>query len=322
MKKILWLIIFLIFPFNVYAYSNYIIPGGETLGLEVNNRGVLVVGFYKVNGQYINQQLQIGDVITYIGKDEVNNTDSLTYLIEKNMDNDGFTATVLRDNEEIILKLELSYFNGTYRTGLYIKGAIEGIGTLTYVDPETNVYGILGHVINESKTNKKIEVKTGFSYDAKVSSFSRSTDGSPGSKNANINKNKVFGTIVNNTNYGVFGIIHDKLDKETLEVGNIKDVYTGLAYIYTTDKYNKINKYEINIIEVNKNTKEKNYYFEVTDEELIAMSGGIVQGMSGSPIIQNDKIIGAVTRVLVDDVSKGYGINIVTMLEEGDKILK
>lgn len=322
MKKILWLIIFLIFPFNVYAYSNYIIPGGETLGLEVNNRGVLVVGFYKVNGQYINEQIHIGDVITYIGEDEVNSTDSLTTLIEKNMDNDGFIATVLRDNEELKLRLELSYFNGTYRTGLYIKGAIEGIGTLTYVDPETNVYGILGHVINESKTNKKIEVKTGFSYDAKVSSFSRSTNGNPGSKNANIDKNKVFGTIVNNTNYGVFGIINDKLDKETLEVGNIKDVRPGLAYIYTTDKDNKINKYKINILEVNKNTKEKNYYFEVTDEDLIAMSGGIVQGMSGSPIIQNDKIIGAVTRVLIDDVSKGYGINIVTMLEEGDKILR
>lgn len=322
MKKILWLIIFLIFPFNVYAYSNYIIPGGETLGLEVNNRGVLVVGFYKVNGQYINQELRIGDVITHVGNDEVTTTASLSSLIEKNMDNEGFTVTVIRDNEELKLKLELSYFNGSYRTGLYIKGGIEGIGTLTYVDPETNVYGILGHVINESKTNKKIEVKTGFSYDARVSSFSRSTDGNPGSKNANIDKTKVFGTIVNNTNYGVFGIINNKMDKDTLEVGNIKDVKTGLAYIYTTDKENKINKYEINIIEVNKNTKEKNYYFEVIDEDLISMSGGIVQGMSGSPIIQNNKIIGAVTRVLIDDVTKGYGINIVTMLEEGDKILK
>ena len=322
MKKIISLIIILLFPINVFAYSNYIIPGGETLGIEVNSRGVLIVGFYKVNGKYINQNLRIGDSILYVGQDEVTDTESLTNLIEKNLKNSGIQVTVLRDNKEQKINLELSYVDGTYRTGLYIKGAILGVGTLTYIDPETGVFGILGHVINESKTNKKVEVKSGFAYEARVTSFMRSTDGKPGSKNADINKNKIFGNIMNNTNYGVFGLIKESINKDTLEVGNIDDVKKGLAYIYTTDKNNNIKKYEIDILEIDKESKEKNYYFDVTDELLINMSGGIVQGMSGSPIIQNGKIIGAVTRVLVDDVTKGYGINIVTMLEEGDKILR
>lgn len=319
-KKILLFI--LLFPSIVFAYSNYLILGGDTLGVEVNSKGIIVVGFYEVDGEYINKDLQVGDRILEINDVEVNSTKELVTLIDKYMYDNKVDITYNRDNKEFEDELDLRYESGTYKTGLYVKSSILGIGTLTYVDPETKVYGILGHSLNMSKTNRKIEVREGYTYSAEVVNFTRSKDGNPGSKNANINKEQVFGTIEENTKYGVFGKVYEIDNTELIEVGKIEDVKLGKAYIYTTNLTNKVEKYEIKILEINKYDSDKNYYFEIVDEDLLKMSGGIVQGMSGSPIIQDEKIIGAVTRVLVDDVSKGYGLNIVKMLEEGDKILK
>ena len=322
MKKILWILILFI-PFITFAYSKYIIPGGDTLGIEVNSKGIIVVGFYKVNGQYINQDLSIGDKITHVNNIEVNTTEDLVNLIDRYINNNHVNITYERKNKSYNLDLYLSLFNGTYRTGLYVKGSILGIGTLTYIDPNTNVYGVLGHSLNISKTNERIEIKTGFSYNANVTSFTRSINGSPGSKNANIDKQNIFGTIKRNSNYGIFGITNEiKKNEDTLEVGLIDEVTLGKAYIYTTNEDNEIAQFEIKILEVDKNNDEKNIFFKIVDEDMINMSGGIVQGMSGSPIIQNNKIIGAVTRVLVDDVKEGYGISIITMLEEGDNLIK
>ncbi len=320
MKKLLWFLILLI-PFYVFAYSDYIIPGGDTLGIEVSSKGVIIVGFYKVNGEYINQDFEIGDKITYVSGYQVNGTDDLVRLIDKYMADNKVDVTYERKNKEYKGELVLSLFNGTYRTGLYVKGSVLGIGTLTYIDPETNVYGVLGHSLNVSKTNERIEIKTGYSYGAEVISFTRSIDGNPGSKNANIIKNQVFGTIERNSNYGIFGKVNEQNNnKDTMRVGMLDEVSLGKAYIYTTNKDNKIEKFEIKILEIDKNNEEKNILFEIIDEDMIKMSGGIVQGMSGSPIIQNDMIVGAVTRVLVDDVTQGYGISIVKMLEEGDNL--
>lgn len=320
MKKILLLI--LLFPSIVLGYSDYLILGGDTLGLEVNSNGVVVVGFYEVNGEYINKHLKNGDRILSVNNEEVGSSKELVELIDKYMTDNKVNITYIRDDIEKYGELNLSYVNGTYKTGLYVKGSILGIGTLTYVDPETKVYGILGHGLNMSSTNKRIEVKNGYCYGVDVVSFTRSHNGNPGSKNANIDKNDIFGNIVSNTKYGVFGIIDKEIEGNTYKVGNIDDVKLGEAYIYTTNVTDEVKKYKINILSINKNSDDKNYYFEIVDKELLSMSGGIVQGMSGSPIVQGDNIIGAVTRVLVDDVTKGYGLDIVTMLEEGDKILE
>ncbi|MGN1372029.1 MAG: SpoIVB peptidase S55 domain-containing protein [Candidatus Coprovivens sp.] len=321
MKKILWLLLLLI-PFYVFAYSKYIIPGGDTLGIEVNSKGVVVVGFYDVNGERINRNLRIGDKILKVNNIEVNNANELSKLLVEYMDNNIVDITYSRNNKEYNTDLKLVYNNGNYKSGIYVKSNVLGIGTLTYIDPNSSVYGVLGHSLNLSQTNQLLEVKSGYSYDAYVTSFTKSNDGNPGSKNASIDKNEIFGSINNNTKYGVFGIVNNIYDRELLEVGQIDDIKVGKAYIRTTDKDNEITSYEIKILEVNKNNSDKNIYFEVIDKDLLSMSGGIVQGMSGSPIIQDNKIIGAVTRVLIDDVSKGYGISIVTMLEEGDKLLQ
>lgn len=320
MKKIIWLLV-LLMPFYVFAYSKYIIPGGDTLGIEVNSKGLVVVGFYNVNGNQINDDLKIGDRIIKVNEISINKITDLNKLIKK-YDKDELFITYVRNNKEYEDKLEVLLSNGTYKTGLYVKESVLGIGTLTYIDPSTGVYGILGHSLNLSQTNQKFVVKDGFSYEAVVTNFIKSNNGNPGSKNADIDKDNVFGTVEVNTDYGVFGIIDEDTNKGLLEVGDIDDIKVGVAYIRTTNEKNEVINYEINIIEVNENNTDRNIYFEVVDERLIKMSGGIVQGMSGSPIIQGDYIIGAVTRVLVDDVSKGYGISIVTMLEEGDKLVE
>lgn len=320
MKKIIWLLV-LLMPFYVFAYSKYIIPGGDTLGIEVNSKGLVVVGFYNVNGNQINDDLKIGDRIIKVNDISINKITDLNKLIKK-YDKDEIFITYVRNDKEYEDKLEVLLSNGTYKTGLYVKESVLGIGTLTYIDPSTGVYGILGHSLNLSQTNQKFVVKDGFSYEAVVTNFIKSNNGNPGSKNADIDKDNVFGTVEVNTDYGVFGIIDEDTNKGLLEVGDIDDIKEGAAYIRTTNEKNEVINYEINIIEVNENNTDRNIYFEVVDERLIKMSGGIVQGMSGSPIIQGDYIIGAVTRVLVDDVSKGYGISIVTMLEEGDKLVE
>lgn len=321
MKKIIYIICLLI-PFWVFAYSDYIIPGGETLGIEVNSKGIMIVGFYKVNGELINKNFKVGDRILKVNDIEVNGTSELVDLIDQYMQDNKVKITYSRNDKEYNSEMNLSLFNGSYRTGLYVKSNVLGIGTLSYIDPETGVYGILGHPLNISNTNQHVEVKEGYSYEASVTSFTRSKNGNPGSKNADIDKSDTFGTIEKNSSYGVFGKVRNKSNKNLMKVGSLDDVKPGKAFIYTTDTDNEIKEYEINILEIDKKNKEKNIYFEITDEELLKMSGGIVQGMSGSPIMQDNQIVGAVTRVLVDSVDKGYGISIVTMLEEGDKILE
>lgn len=317
MKKLLIAII-LLMPFNVFAYSDFIIPGGETIGISVNNDGVVVMGFYKVNNDYINSFLEVGDNIIYVNDEEVDNIEELSNLIEKNINDNSVSIIYVRDGVEHEGLLELRLVDGIYKSGLYIKSNVVGIGTVTYIDGD--IYGALGHVINFGSINKKVEIKDGTAFFSDVTNFIRSRNGNPGSKSADIIYDKEFGSIDSNTNYGIYGYVKSKNDKELMEVGKLNDVMLGSASIYTTNLDDEVIEYEIKILEIDKESKDKNFYFEVVDKDLLEMSGGIVQGMSGSPIIQNDKIIGAVTRVLIDDVKKGYGISIITMLEEGDKL--
>lgn len=317
MKKLLIAII-LLMPFNVFAYSDFIMPGGETIGISVNNDGVVVMGFYKVNNDYINSFLEVGDNIIYVNDEEVDNIEELSNLIEKNINDNSVSIIYVRDGVEHEGLLELRLVDGIYKSGLYIKSNVVGIGTVTYIDGD--IYGALGHVINFGSINKKVEIKDGTAFFSDVTNFIRSRNGNPGSKSADIIYDKEFGSIDSNTNYGIYGYVKSENDKELMEVGKLNDVMLGSASIYTTNLDDEVVEYEIKILEIDKESKDKNFYFEVVDKDLLEMSGGIVQGMSGSPIIQNDKIIGAVTRVLIDDVKKGYGISIVTMLEEGDKL--
>ncbi len=321
MKKIKLLLLALILfnPIAVYAYSEYIIPGGENVGIEVKYEGVLVIGFYKIDNKYNKNDLEVGDYITHVEDQEINTIDELVTNIEKYQKDGKVNFTIKRDNKTRIINFNLIKKDDLYKTGLYIKDSITGIGTLTYIDPESKVYGALGHEILESTTSSKVEVRTGSIYQSNVSSIDRSTNGNPGTKNAKFFYNNKYGSIKKNTTYGIYGEYTTPLTKETVKVGEPDEIKTGKATILTVTEDEQIIEYSINITKVDKSSKIKNLYFEIDDEELLKKTGGIVQGMSGSPIMQDGKIIGAVTHVVVENVKKGYGIFITTMLTEGER---
>jgi len=320
MKKLLLLILCL-FPINVFAYSNYIIPGGETLGIDIKSDGIMVIGFYKVSGKYNkgSVELRSGDYIIKVNGINVTNVSELTEEIEKNVKNSTVELTFKRKNKIKTTELKLIESDGIYKTGLYVKDNVTGIGTLSYIDPETKIFGALGHEIIESNSNSVIEIRTGTIFRNRITSIDKSINGNPGSKNAKFEYNTVFGNIFKNTNYGIYGNYTIQLPvKELVEVAGKNEVKIGKATIYTVLDGEEVKPYEINILSINEKNKIKNITFEITDQELLNKTGGVVQGMSGSPIIQNNKIIGAVTHVVIDNVTNGYGIFITTMLEEGE----
>lgn len=306
------------FPFEVLAYSKYIIPGGNTLGIEINSDGIMVIGFYEINGKLNKSNLKVGDYIKKVNDKDVSSILELTNEIENN-DKDSITITYKRDDKLLTTKLNLIYENNIYKTGLYVKDKITGIGTLSYIDPETHIYGALGHEIVESSHNKIVEIKTGNIFKNTITSITKSMSGHPGSKNAKFYKNMTYGTITKNTNKGIYGIYNDQFPStKALPVASKDEIVVGKASILTVLENEEIKSYDIEITSINETAKTKNISFIITDNELLKKTGGVVQGMSGSPIIQNDKIIGAVTHVVVDEPKSGYGIFITSMLKEGE----
>lgn len=320
---LLLLLTLFIIPFNVFAYSDYIIAGGQNIGIELKSNGVLIVGTYKIgeNDPAKKANLQKGDKITHINGKEVHSIEEMLNVLELSPAKDEIKITYQRAEEtkETILQL-IRDSESIYKTGLYVKDSINGIGTLTFIDPKTKLYGALGHEIIESTTGQKIEIKDGKIYHSTVTGINPSDRGNPGEKNAKYNISEVYGNIKENTKSGIFGIYTDELPNgKQYKVSNKKDITLGDASILTVISGNNVEEFKINILKVMQNEKsKKNILFEVTDERLLESAGGIVQGMSGSPIIQNNMIIGAVTHVVVDDCRKGYGIFIENMLEEAE----
>lgn len=322
MKKFICGLMFLLMPLNIFAYSEMVIPGGENIGIKIESKGLLVIGYYKVNDEYIAEDnIKISDKIIKIEGTTINNINEMTEVINKSKKTDEVNITVLRNDREVDTKLKLVNDNGVLKTGLYVKDQINGIGTISYIDPNTKIYGALGHEVIESNTRQLVEVKDGSIFESNVTSIDRSVNGSPGSKNATINYNNLLGNIDKNTNKGIYGKMDKIPEKKAMDVAKFDEIEKGKATIYTTLDGEEVTKYTINITKIderNINTS-KSLSFEVTDKSLLERTGGIVQGMSGSPIVQNGKIIGAVTHVVVDDVTRGYGIFIRTMLSEGEK---
>lgn len=321
MKKLILLFILFIFPINVLAYSDRVIVGGETIGIEVHSNGVYIVGFYPVNGKNIAEEagFMVGDIIKKINGVDISNINGLNNIL----DSDSiYKFSILRNKESLTIPIKLELEDNILKTGLYVKDTINGIGTLSYIDPETKVFGSLGHEILESKSYSKFEISDGNIFSANVSNIKKSSNGNTGEKKANIDKSNEIGTININEINGIYGkYMDDYSDREILEVGDSSSIKKGLAYIKTVINKDNINNYFINIINIDETNSTKNILFEITDEKLLNATGGIVQGMSGSPIIQNNKIIGVVNYVIVDNTKRGYGIFITKMLEEGDKII-
>lgn len=321
-KLLLLILLITMIPINTLAYSNYVIASGETIGIEVNSKGVLVVGFYEVDNTYLAKDagFEVGDKITQVNNESVDSISSMVDALEKQTTNE-IEFTISRNKEEKTISMALQEDeNKVLKTGLYVKDQINGIGTLTYIDPETKRFGALGHEIIETTTAQKFEIKDGKIFNATVSNIEKSRNGTAGEKNATYDKTTTAGEIDNNDITGIYGTYQEEIaNMETMEVGTKEEIKEGPATIKTVIEENKTEEFNINIIGIDTTSKTKNILFEITDEDLLNKTGGVVQGMSGSPIIQKDKIIGAVNYVIVNDTKKGYGIFITTMLEEGDK---
>ena len=317
----IFLVATFIMPQSLLAYSKYIVAGGENIGLSINNKGIIIAGFYKVGDKYpgYDAGLNKGDVIKRANDKEVSSIDDFIGAI-KESDGKSLKLVYQREKQNETTTLNLTDENGTLKTGLYVKDMISGIGTLTYIDPESKIYGALGHEVLEQTTGTMINVRDGKIYNSNVTSIEKSVRGEPGAKNANTNSNDVFGDVKENKVSGIFGNYTKEINKNNLyKVADYEDIKLGEAKIITVIEGTLKKEYSVNILKVNNDkTDNKNILFEITDSNLIDKTGGIVQGMSGSPIIQGNNIIGAVTNVVVNNPKRGYGILITTMLKEGE----
>ncbi len=313
---------FFIFPIYTYAYSDKIYAGGENIGIEIKSSGILVVGSYLVDGIDLSKEsgIEAGDIILEVNDKKISTIEEMVKEISAS-DKEYIQIKYKRDKniKDTNLKI-LKDQNNIYKTGLYVKDCITGIGTLTFIDPETKLFGALGHEVADSATGIMLEVKEGKIFSSTVTSIDRSDAGNPGSKNAKLNPNDNLGTINENKNSGIFGTYTDEIaNKKLFNVAQPSEVKKGEASIFTVTENNTIEEYKIQILKIEKDeTSLKNILFEIKDKSLLEKTGGVVQGMSGSPIIQGDYIIGAVTHVVVNHPDRGYGIFITTMLEEAE----
>ncbi|MDY3934389.1 MAG: SpoIVB peptidase S55 domain-containing protein [Bacilli bacterium] len=322
MKKFIsfMLVLYLFIPVSVFAYSDYVMASGKNIGIELKSDYVLVVGSYDINNHNIlyESELQIGDKIKEVNGISVNSAYELNEAINK-INKDNITVTYLRDDTIKKANIKLYKDGNNYKSGLYVKDTIRGVATLTYIDVDNKTYGALGHEIIEKITKSKFDLSSGTIFKSTVTGITKSYDGTPGEKNARSESSEVYGDVVENTQSGLFGNYTDTIPNSKMyKVVTSDEIKLGNAKILTTIKDEEIASYDIDILRINNNSKTKNILFEVTDKNLLDIAGGIVQGMSGSPIIQGDNIVGAVNYVLVDKTNRGYGIFITNMLEEAE----
>ncbi len=316
----LFLTIYII-PQTILAYSKEIIASGETVGIKLETDGILIVGSYEINGHnsLVEAGLKTGDIINQINNKDVNTVEEMVNIIS-NCNCDNLKIVYERENKTKKTTLNLYEDKGVLKTGLYVKDSVSGVGTLTFIDPNTKYFGVLGHEIADTTTGEIIDIESGTIFDSKITGITRSSDGNPGEKNALLYSEKVEGEVYENTNKGIFGKYTSNFDTSKLyKVASIDDIKIGDAKILTVLDGVEVGEFSIKITSVNKTKdKLKNIQFEITDETLLDKTNGIVQGMSGSPIIQNNYIVGAVTHVVVNNPHKGYGILITNMLEEAE----
>ena len=320
-QTLLFLLTLFIIPQSLLAYSDKIIAGGETVGIKLNTDGILIVGSYEIKGHnsLIEAGLKTGDIISQINNKDVYTVEEMANIIT-NCNCNSIKVSFIRDDKLKNTTLDLYEDNGILKTGLYVKDSISGVGTLTFIDPNTKLFGVLGHEITDVNIGEIIDIKDGTIFDSKITGIVRSDKGKPGEKNAILYSDKVTGEVFENTNKGIFGEYTSEINNsKTYDVATIDDVKIGDAKILTVLNGTDVEEFSIKITNVAETKdKLKNIQFEITDEKLLKKTNGIVQGMSGSPIIQDNFIVGAVTHVVVEDPHRGYGILITNMLEEAE----
>lgn len=313
-----------------------LIPGGNSIGVTIYTQGALVVGISEIEDEdgnlhcpAIEAGLRPGDVIERVNGVQVKNADHLSILVEK-LKGRELELEVRRDDTilKLIMRPIKSSADQVFRLGIWIRDSTAGVGTLTFIDPENGAFGALGHPITDIDTGALLSVKDGEIMQAKIIDIVQGEKGKPGEIKGIFSENqKTIGNISKNTSFGIFGKIYNnasaQLSEMRLPICRQADVQIGPAKILSTINHGEIREYSVNIVKTTRQSypSAKGMIIEITDPELLRQTGGIVQGMSGSPIIQNNKIVGAVTHVFVNDPKKGYGIFIEWMLGETDRLM-
>lgn len=303
-----------------------VLVSGSPVGIYMETKGVLVIdsgeitdreGIRRTPAEHI---IQSGDYICEIDGKVLTGKRQLMQLVRENQ-GEPMELQVIRHQETIKLEMTpVETEDGSYKLGIWVRDNIQGIGTLTYVEPN-GTFGALGHGISDADTGERLEISDGDLYRADILSIRKGTAGTPGELRGVINyreENRI-GTICGNSQYGIRG----QLEPGKYE-GSMKKIPTGLKQEIQTGKGeircdigDGIREYQCEILEIDSNARDTNKCFvlRITDDDLLSRTGGIVQGMSGSPVLQNGKLIGAITHVFVNDPTKGYGIFIENMME-------
>ena len=304
-------------------------PGGTSVGIKLSTEGVLVVGFSDVETRAGTESspakvagLQLGDVLLKVNGNEIQGAKQLGLLIKEN-NNNLVNVEFIRQGCKFNKDIELVKEGEAYKLGLWVRDSTAGIGTLTFYDANSKTFGALGHPITDGDTNTTFTIKDGDLLSASILSVRKGEKGVPGElRGLFVNERSTIGKISINATSGIFGsttkdLINPKF-REPMSIGLRNEVKEGPATIISTVGDEGPKEYSIEIVKLLQQDKSgpKSMIIKVTDEELLSKTGGIVQGMSGSPIIQNNKIVGAVTHVLINKPDIGYGIYIEWMLEE------
>ena len=302
-----------------------VVPMGNAIGMKLYTAGVLVVGMSEIEGKkpYENSGIKEGDRIIQIDQNQIDNTEDLMEAVSKCKGND-ISIKYVRDEKTITTSITpVKNSNNQYKIGLWVRDAAAGVGTLTFYEPNSNMFATLGHGILDIDTSELIKIANGELVTTNILSVTKGKKGEPGEIRGTIEDGHTIGQISKNTNFGVFGTL-DKTpylktnNENAIDVALREEIKTDKAQIICELENGKKEYYDIEIQKVfaNNNKDNKSMLIKITDKNLLEKTGGIIQGMSGAPIIQNGKFVGAVTHVLVNDSTIGYGVFADIMLKQ------
>ncbi|NLL52993.1 MAG: SpoIVB peptidase [Peptococcaceae bacterium] len=315
-----------------------LIPGGQSIGVTLQTKGVLVVGYAPVideQGKEVypakDSGVQTGDIILKINGKQALSDFQVAQEIDQNCKQNQKIILEIKHKGKIVQKtIQPVYCADTarYRIGLYIRDEAAGVGTLTFIDPQTGIFGALGHVVSDNDTNEQIELSDGKIVESSIYAIEKGKRGDPGEKIGTFVPQSSFsGKIEQNNTCGIFGKYQGEINnpyfKMPIPVAWESQVTIGPAKFYTVIQNNTIEEFELTIEKIlHYRNDNKNMIVKITDSRLLEKSGGIIQGMSGSPIIQNGKIVGAITHVFINDSTRGYAVFIGKMLDQSGILSK
>ena len=301
---------------------------GTPFGVKMFSEGALIVGFSDLDapgGGTVNPAkaagLRLGDRVIRIGQTETESNDAVKEALEAAA---GRAAEVIyvRNGEQLRTTLTPAWDNtaGQWRAGMWVRDSSAGVGTLTFVEESRGVFAGLGHPISDGDTGESIALRSGEIVPCQITGCSMGTAGSPGELKGKFLSSHAIGSIRINGENGVYGTTRTAFSGQKMEVAFAQEVQTGDAEIWSTTSGETPRAYHVRIERVSDADLRRNMVIRVVDKALMAQTGGIVQGMSGSPIVQNGRLVGAVTHVLVNDPTRGYGIFAQTMLEQAENV--